>query len=342
MDIYCKDSHDHMKADLQLQKNEKKTFWVLIITSVMMVAEITAGYFTNSMALFADGWHMASHAGALMIAFLAYRLATHPSMSKHFSFGTGKLIPLGGYTSAIVLTMIAILMVIESVQRLLDPKAINFDEAIAVACLGLVVNIVSAVILNDQHSHHGHSHGDQDHEHNESDHHDHSHEHEDDHAHHEHDHHHEHAHAKSDHAPTYVVHDLNLRSAFIHVIADAFVSVLAILALIVAKNFGYLWLDPTIGIVGSVVIFSWAFQLCKQTAFELLDGHSRVVDMHKLRNLVEVNGAQIIDFHVWRVAPNAISCELVVKSVQTRGSQYYRDLLQKTFNIQHVVIEEIS
>ncbi len=300
MEIYCAESQSQVADDPLLKRNESKTLRVVLLTSAMMAVEITAGILTGSMALLADGWHMASHAAALGIAFTAYRLARDPALSQKFSFGAGKLIPLGGYTSAVVLTMIAILMTTESVRRLLHPVSIQFNQAIAVACAGLLVNIISALLLGREHSD------------------------EDDHK----------------EQPDGHVHDLNHRSAFIHVIADAFTSVLAISALVLGKIFQLSWLDALVGIIGSGVILSWAYQLCRQTGWELLDGHSKRVDLLKLRTAIENQDVKILDFHVWRIAPRAVACELVVSTSDPKGGAYYRELLSREFNIQHAIIEE--
>lgn len=293
-------SHDFLSDDHQLASNERKTMIVVILTAVMMVIEIASGYITGSMALLADGWHMASHAGALSISLVAYKLAKSEKLRKSFSFGTGKIIPLGGYTSAIVLALIAILMAVESVSRLLNPVDIQFKEAIFVAVIGLIVNVVSALILSHDHSHH-HGHGHDDH------------------------HHH---------------HDHNLRSAYIHVIADALTSVLAIVALTVGLFYGASWLDPVMGIVGSLVILKWAYNLCRDAGWELLDGHAKSVDLEALSKTIEDTGVEILDLHVWKVAPSANSCALIVKSTEVKGSDFYRELVNERFHLSHFTIEE--
>src|SRR4051812_12491199 len=210
---------------------EKSTHRVLVLTLVMMVVEIIAGLKWNSMALFADGCHMGTHVAAFLIAAGAYFFTRRHANDPQFSFGTGKVAVLGAFTSAIILLIIGIFMVIESVDRLLHPIEIHFNEAIIVACVGLAVNIVSALMLHGAHSH-GHSH---DHDHDDDGH---------DHKHH---------------------HDLNLRAAYIHVIADAVTSLLAIVALTGGKLFGWMWLDPAMGIVGAAVIAQWAYSLVRQT-----------------------------------------------------------------------------
>lgn len=306
--------HDYVMQDNKIGANEKKTIFVVLLTFVTMIIEVAYGYITGSMALLADGWHMGSHVGALGISVVAYRLARSEKLNEKFTFGAGKFIPLGGYTSALMLGLVAILMAIESVERILNPTTINFSTAILVSVIGLVVNLLSAVLLWDSHDHHHHGH-------------DHGH----DHHHHHHDHDHKH------------VHDHNHKSALIHVIADAFTSVLAIVALLCGEYFGWNWADPIIGVLGSVVILKWAYGLCKATVWELLDGNAKLIKKEKVVELFKAEeGASIIDLHIWRIAPNAHACELVILNKNLKGSQYYRELLLKNFKLQHVVIEEVS
>jgi len=313
MEMNCQDCAGILASDRQILKNQRRIKWVVAFSLVMMIGEVAVGIIAGSMSLVAEGWHMGAHVGALLITLLAYWLAKHPAIEKKLSFGAGKFIPLGGYTSAIVLGIVALLVFAESVERLISPIAISFNEALWVAALGLVVNIISALLLNSgghEHAHHGHHHG-HDHNHGHSCGHDHKH-----------------------------VHDHNLRSAFLHIIADAVTSVLAILALMLGKLFNWGFLDPIVGIIGAMVIFSWAFTLCRDTGWELLDGHSKTIDWPKLRKLVEVDGTQIIDFHIWRIAPTAVACELIVKSQHLRGSDYYRQILANNFSARHVIVEE--
>lgn len=301
----------------EIQHNEKRTLWVVILTLIMMVVEIAAGYLTGSMALLADGYHMASHAGALGIAYLVYRLAKSETMKARLSFGSGKLLPLGGYTSAIGLGIVALWMVAESVGRLLNPTSIHFNEAIAVAVLGLVVNLVSAWILGSGHAHHHHHHHDHDHDHG-------------------HDHHHDHDH--HDHARP--IRDLNHQGAFMHILADALTSVFAIVALIAGKYFSAHWLDPLMGIVGAVVILKWAYGLCRDTAWELLDAHPREAPLGPVREAIEKPGARVIDLHIWKVGPGNYACQLVVESQTRRGSAFYRQFIPKLAGSLHLVVEE--
>lgn len=297
-----KHEHNYLLNDEIISHNERRTLFVVILTAAMMVIEIVAGYITSSMALLADGWHMASHAAALTIALIAYKLARSGKLTKQFSFGAGKFIPLGGYTSAIILALIAILMSIQSVQRLLSPVSIHFNEAIYVAIAGLIVNLVCAFILMDKHH---------DHDHNHKDHH---------HSHHTHDH--------------------NMRSAYVHVLADALTSVFALVALTLGKFYNAIWLDPAMGIVGACVILRWAYLLCKETAWELLDGHSKSINSEKIRSLVESEGVKVTDLHIWRIAPKAHACEMVITSDSPKGTNYYRKLIEKKFPFDHLIIEE--
>jgi cation diffusion facilitator family transporter len=301
-------NHDYLLKDSKIKSNEKKTLIVVLLTFVTMVIEVSFGYLTGSMALLADGWHMASHVGALGISLIAYKLARSSKMEKKFSFGTGKFVPLGGYTSAIMLGLVALFMGVESVIRFLNPVTISFSVAILVSVVGLVVNVVSAIILSDSHEHH-HNH-DQDNINSSN-------------------HHKEH------------VHDHNHQSALIHVIADALTSVLAIVALLLGKYFGWHWADPMMGIVGSIVILKWAYNLCKATVWELLDGNSKTITHEQIKSIfLDVEDAEVSDLHIWRVAPNAIACEMMVYNNSPKGSEFYRKRILREFAIEHLIIEE--
>lgn len=296
-------SHDYVIQDSKIGSNEKKTIFVVILTFITMLVEVSFGYITGSMALLADGWHMASHVGALGISVIAYRLARSKRLNNKFTFGAGKFIPLGGYTSALMLGLVAVFMGVESFERFLNPTNINFSTAINVSIVGLIVNLLSAVLLWDSHDHHHH-----DHEHS-----------------HDHDH----------------VHDHNHRSALIHVIADAFTSVLAIVALVTGKYFGWNWADPIMGVIGSLVILKWAYGLCKATVWELLDGNSKLIKEDDLKELFSNHSdVEITDLHIWRIAPNAHACEVTVYNQNPRGTEFYRELILKSFDIQHLIIEE--
>lgn len=311
-----------------------------------MVAEIIAGTMTGSMALLADGWHMASHAGALGIAYLAYRLARSEKMNSKLTFGAGKVIPLGGYTSAVALALVALYMVYESVERLFAPVTIDYKEALLVAVIGLIVNILCAFLLMD--SHIGHSHGPHD---SDDDHHDHKHGHHGR-SHETHDHPHSHSEACS-HGPklsqnaggfapeaiNIKIEDHNLRSAYMHVVADALTSVLAIAALLMGLWQGWNWLDPLIGILASVVICKWAWSLLRETAAELLDVHSKTIANSDIETFLKNLGAEVLDIHIWRVAPHALACEVVLSSPKEKDTLFFREALLKKFSIQHLVVE---
>jgi len=276
-------THDHA-FNAGSPAAERGTRLVMWITAAMMVIEILAGWWFNSMALLADGWHMSSHAVAIGLSAFAYAAARRYARDPRFAFGTWKIEVLGGFASAIFLLGVAAMMVVGSVERLFSPQAIHYQEAIVVAVLGLVVNIVCAMILGNAHDHHDHGH-----EHHHHDAHDHSHEYH---------------------------HDLNLRSAYIHVIADAATSVLAIVALIGGWRYGWSWLDPVMGIVGAVLVASWARKLLAETGKVLLDREMDHPVVTEIREVVETGpnrgGTRITDLHVWRVGKDAYACAISV------------------------------
>ena len=293
---------------------ERRTRWVMWLTLVMMVLEIAGGWIFNSMALMADGWHMSSHAFALGLTVFAYRMAARYARDRRFAFGTWKMEILGGYTSALLLVGVAITMLVESVERMVNPLPIGYDEAIATAVLGLAVNLVSAWMLKDDHSH-GHDHGPA-HTHGSSASagqaaHDHDH-----HAHHPADanaHDHDHAHATGhghddDAQGTHA--DLNLRAAYIHVLTDAATSILAILALFGGKWWGASWLDPLMGIVGAVLVGVWAKGLLRDCALVLLDAEMDNPLTERIARTL--TGAampvKVQDLHLWRVANDKYAC----------------------------------
>lgn len=317
----CK--HHFLALDKNIAKNAKKVSLVLWITVATMLFEIYYGYKTGSMSLLADGWHMATHAAALGVTYITYRLATHEKMARHFNFGGGKIIALGGFTSSLFLLMVIGFIVVEAVQRLLNPKSIAFDEALGVAIIGLVINLICAYILRDSHAHGGHTH-----DHNHGHVHDHKHEHSHGHSHAD-----EHSHGHSHEQ------DHNIRGAYLHVLADAFTSVAAIFALIAGKYYGIAFLDPIIGLIAAAVILKWSIGLIRDTGWELLDGHASGLNYAKLKKRVEEK-AQIIDLHVWKIAPHFLACELIVKAHPKLGLEFYRNILQNEFHIQHTVIEE--
>jgi cation diffusion facilitator family transporter len=303
---------------------ERSTLWVLAITVVTMVVEITAGWWFNSMALLADGWHMSSHALAIGLTALAYAMARRYARDPRFAFGTWKIEVLAGYTSALALLGVAGLMVVESVARLVSPEPIRFQEAIAVAVLGLVVNIVCALILGRAHHHHDHAHG-----HAHGHHHRHHHHHGD--AHHAHDHHNHHD-------------DLNLKSAYVHVLTDAATSVLAIVALLGGWMLGWNWLDPIMGVVGAALVAWWAKGLIIDTGKVLLDREMDAPVVAEIREVVAgsspPNQTQLTDLHVWRVGQQAYACALsVVTRDDALSADHLRQRLAVHAEIVHTTIE---
>ncbi|MFK8332572.1 CDF family Co(II)/Ni(II) efflux transporter DmeF [Pseudomonas sp. BJa5] len=295
-----KHAHDHVFLGSAHDENAKRTLWVVALTVLMMVGEITAGYITGSMALLADGFHMATHAGALSIAAAAYAYAKRHASSQRYSFGTGKVGDLGGFASALILGMVALGIGIESVMRLLQPTDVQFGTATLIAIAGLIVNIVSALLLG-----HGHSHG---------------HDHDD----------HDHAHHGNDN---------NLKSAYVHVIADALTSVLAIVALLAGQYLGWLWLDPLMGIVGAIVIARWAWSLMGATAGVLLDQTDAHV-AEEIRELVEKPGdVTITDLHVWRVGPQAHAAIVSVLGEAPANTNSIRERLTPVHEIRHLTVE---
>ena len=294
-------AHDHVFLGKRHDENARRTLWVVALTAAMMVGEIAAGLAFNSMALLADGFHMATHAGALGIAAIAYAYAKRHAHGRRYSFGTGKVGDLAGFASALVLGIVALGIAFESAMRLVDPRPVAFTEATIIAVIGLGVNIVSALLLG-----HGHDHG-HDHHHGGGDHHGHTHE-----------------------------RDNNLRSAYLHVVADALTSVLAIAALLGGRYLGWVWLDPLMGIVGSVVIAAWAWSLMRDTGAVLLDATDAAIEA-EIRELVEGPGdAKITDLHVWRVGPGAHSAIISVVGA-TRETICAR--VQPVHEIEHLTVE---
>ena len=284
--------------NIDTTEGERKTRLVVVLTACMMVIEVTAGYVYGSMALLADGWHMGTHVAALAISVFAYRYARLHAENPHYSFGTGKVSALGGFASAIALAVVALLMGMESVHRLLSPQAIHFNEAILVAVIGLVVNLVSAWLLQDGH-HHAHHHPGQ--------------------------------HTHQDH---------NLRAAYLHVLADALTSVLAIIALITGKYLGWIWLDACMGLVGAALITRWGYGLMQETSGVLLDSSPGQEMLTRIRRIIESDADnQIADLHVWRVGPRDFSAIVSLVTHHPRDPQYYKTLLGEVSELGHVTIE---
>lgn len=320
MQKYC--SIDYKDTGVYLA-NEQKTKWVTLITLFTMIVEIIVGYWSGSMALLADGWHMASHTLALFLSLIVYYLYRHPKFRSSFTFGGGKILSLGGYTSSIFLILIAGSMIYESIAHFFEVKTIKYDEAIIVAVIGLVVNLVCAVILHEKgegHSHnhhHGHSHGENC-QHNKLSPHSHNHD-------------HGHSHA----------HDLNRTGAYIHILTDALTSVLAIIALLLGKWKGLAWLDPFVGVLGGIVVLKWSIGLIRQSGMDLLDAHEPTIDRENLVSEVEKDGSKVMDIHLWKLAPGQVACEIIVERNQKQSSNDYRDRIQKNFNIHHLIIEVV-
>ena len=301
-------SHVFLGADHA--RNERRTWLVIGLASFMMVAEIVGGSLFGSMALIADGLHMSTHAGALIIAAFAYTYARRHAADARFSFGTGKLGDLAGFTSAIVLAMIALLIGYEAVRRLLSPVPIAFEEAIPVAVLGLTVNLASAWLLRDDHDH-GHAHG-----HHDGD--------DDD----DHDHHHDHGHR-----------DNNLRAAYVHVLADAATSVLAILGLLGGWVYGWVWMDPAMGIAGALVVANWSYGLVRDTGGILLDLTPDRSLLADIRRRLETGGDRLCDLHVWRIGPGHYGAIAAIITDRPREPEFYKEQLRGFARLSHVTIE---
>jgi cation diffusion facilitator family transporter len=293
-------SHQFNHVDAKAERNTRR---VVYITAAMMVVEIAGGYMLNSMALLADGWHMSSHALAMGLSVMAYALARRYATDGRFAFGTWKIEILGGFSSALLLAVVAALMMIQSLQRLFVPATIHYDQAIPIAVLGLGVNLLCAWLLKGEH---GHDHG--------------------------HGHHHEHGHGH---------HDVNLRAAYLHVIADAATSVLAIVALIGGKLYGAAWLDPVMGIVGSILVARWAFGLLRESGRILLDAEMDQPVVEEIRDVVKAHFAKaaISDLHVWRVGRDSYACILGLVTTTAISADDVRRQLAIHEELVHVTVE---
>ena len=291
--------HRHTFGTQDVPPGESRTRWVIALTVVMMVVEIAAGWAFGSMALLADGWHMGTHAAALSVTAFAYLYMRRHAEDPKYSFGTGKVGSLGGFASAVALTVVAALVFGESIWRLTAPIEIQFNYAIGVAVVGLLVNLLSAFILHDEgHHHHGIDPG----------------------AHHHHDH--------------------NLRAAYLHVVADALTSLLAIFALTAGKFLGWMWMDPIMGIVGSVIIARWSVGLLKETSAVLLDGEVGIEQREAVLSLIESDSDDsVADLHIWRVGPSHLAAILSVVTHQPKSPDYYKALLAERSDLVHVTIE---
>ncbi len=292
----------------QHERHERRTWMVVGLTAITMVVEIVAGTWFNSMALLADGWHMATHAGALGLSALAYRFARRHARNPRFTFGTGKVGDLAAYSSGIILAVAAVMIAWESATRLARPVPIAFDQAILVAILGLAVNILSAAMLWSRHGH-GHA------------------------ADHDHDHGHAHAH----HA------DHNIRAAFLHVVADALTSVLAIAALVAGLWFGAVWLDPAIGLVGAAVILHWSIRLMRDTGGILLDMEAGGDLAGRIRRDIEAkDGDRVADLHVWRVGPGHFAAIVAIVTRRATDAGELKTVLKARYPLAHLTVEVLA
>lgn len=284
----------HHQFSAHNHHGEKRTFYVLWLTLITMIIEITAGSVYGSMALLADGWHMGTHAAAFGITLFAYRYAKKYENSSRFSFGTGKVSVLGGYTSAIALGIVALLMFVESANRLFNPHDIQFNEAILVAFIGLVVNLASMFLLGDHHSEHSHDHN----------------------------HHHDH----------------NLRAAYLHVLADTLTSVLAVVALLLGKFYGWNWLDAIMGMVGALVISKWTYNLLRQTSPILLD--ESIEKEYREQVLIELSRyGEVSDLHIWKISGHHYSAALTITLNNTSSVDEIKQKLSRFDRINHLTLE---
>jgi cation diffusion facilitator family transporter len=313
--------HEHVFLGEHHDRHERRTWLVVGLTAAMMVAEIVAGTIFGSMALVADGWHMSTHAAALAIAALAYRFARKHAHDPRFSFGTGKVGELAAFSSAIILALIALLIGYESLMRLMNPIPIQFGEATVVAVIGLAVNLASAWLLAGDH-HHGHDHGH---------HHGHGHKHDHDHE----DHHHGHTHGNQHHHGG----DTNIRAAYLHVLADALTSVLAIVALLAGRFYGWSWLDPVMGVVGAVVIAQWSWGLIRTAGATLLDAVPDQTLARSVRERIEVGEDRVTDLHLWRLGPGHAGLIVAVVSDAPHSPEVYKQRLSDIEGLSHVTVE---
>ncbi|MET4898367.1 CDF family Co(II)/Ni(II) efflux transporter DmeF [Sphingomonadaceae bacterium jetA1] len=305
-------THSHDYLGHAHDDNARRTRAVMWLSIGMMVAEVVAGYLTGSMALLADGFHMATHVGALGIAAIAYSYAKRHVANPRYSWGTGKVGELAGFGSAMVLGLVSLFIAYESLVRLTNPYPVAFGDAIIVAVLGLLVNLVSALMLSGggHAHHHGHAHG---------------------HAH-GHGHHHHDDHGHDRHGG-----DTNMRAAYIHVLADALTSVMAIVALVAGRWLGWVWLDPAMGLIGAAVIANWSVSLMRQASAVLLDAADpRLAE--EVRERVEGPGdTRIRDFHIWRIGPTAHAVVLAVESDVSSRTIHQR--LASMAALGHVTVE---
>lgn len=324
-------AHGHVFLGEGHEKNERRTWMVIALCTAMMAAEIAGGLVFGSIALVADGLHMSTHASALLLAALAYNYARRHADDTRFSFGTGKLGDLAGFTSAVILAMISLLIGYEALTRFIWPVPIHFGEAIPIAVLGLAVNVASVLMLSGGRHDHG-----QDHAHGHT--HDHSHGHAEPNHGHDHarapasEHEHEHAHASAHR-------DNNMRAAIVHVLADAAVSLLVIAGLLLGWMLGWSWMDPVVGLVGAVVIAAWAYTLIRDTGAILLDMTPDRDMAARMRAAIEADGDRLTDFHLWRLGPGHLGAILSVATVRQRGADHYLTLLKRYRSLSHITVQ---
>ncbi len=299
--------HSHVFLGEAHERNERKTWIVIAICTAMMIAEIVGGLWFGSVALIADGLHMSTHAGALLIAALAYTYSRRYARDERFAFGTGKFGDLAAFTSAIALAIIALLIGYESVDRFLNPVPIAFNQAIPIAVLGLGINLLSAFLLRDDHDHH-HWHA--------------------------HDHDHEHTHVGA-----HFHRDHNLRAAFVHVMADAAVSILVIIGLVAGRQFGWVWMDPLMGLVATVVILSWSLTLVRSAGAILLDACPDPALARKIAVRLEQKSDRVSDLHLWRVGPGHLAAIISLVSDDPKAPGIYKKRLSGLSGLSHVTIE---
>jgi cation diffusion facilitator family transporter len=311
--------HSHVFLGEAHDRNERKTWAVIAVCTVMMGAEVVGGLWFGSVALIADGLHMSTHAGALLIAALAYIYSRRYADDERLTFGTGKLGDLAAFTSAIVLAMIALFIGYESLERLVNPVPIAFDQAIPIAAAGLAINLLSAYLLRDAHDH-DHAHGRHNHEHTR-----------------------DHAGVTDDHVHrrTQIHLDHNLRAAFLHVLADAAVSVLVIIGLIAARQFGWIWLDPVMGLIATVVILSWSWTLIRSAGAVLLDFCPDLALSRKIAARLEQGSDRVSDLHLWRLGPGHLAAVISLVTHDQRAPDYYKKRLSGLAKFSHVTIEVV-
>lgn len=308
-------THDHVYLGRDHDRNARRTWLVVALTAAMMVAEIVGGIVFGSMALLADGWHMATHAAALGISGFAYLYARRHAHDRRFAFGTAKLGDLAAFASAVVLVMIALLIVFESAMRLVQPVAIAYTEAMIVAIAGLAVNLLSAWLLREHDHHHGHEH---------------------EHRHHARDGKGVHTHHGHDHR------DNNLRAAYLHVLADASTSVMAIVALAVAGTLGWVWIDPIVALVGSAVIAYWAYGLIRESGAVLLDVVPDRTAESEIRARLETGGDRLADLHLWRVGPGHSAAVISIVTDAPQPAEHYKDRLAGIPQLSHLTVEVLA